>query len=119
MWKIEEHKEHGHIVRQTEDVKCVFCGTKMILHSFSVDRYPVKGFYHCDITMKCPKCGWVSWFGLVLSKEDYEKLKESPLNGIVLTDELLDMEGLSEEDEEAIKKRLSSLGYYGGEIGGR
>ena len=112
-WKIVETK-HGAVVKPKREFKCPFCGHKLLLHQFHVNFQPVKKFYHVDIHLKCPVDGFFVTFGVAISKEEYEKLSKSKMNGVDLTDELLEVEELSEEDEEIIRKRLEQIGYWGG-----
>ena len=114
-WKVVKTKK-GYAIIPKREFRCPFCGRKLILHHFTVSQDAIKRFYHADVHLKCPEDGFFTTFGIAISKEDYEKLRSSPLHGKTLTDELLEIEEieLSEEDEEIIRKRLKQLGYWGG-----
>ncbi len=112
-WEIVETK-HGAVVKPKREFKCPFCGHKLLLHQFHVSFQPVKKFYHVDIHLKCPVDGFFVTFGVAISEEEYRTLLHSPLEGKDLTFELLEVEDLSKEDEERIRKRLEQMGYWGG-----
>ena len=113
IWEIKQNEKYGYYIRPKQSFKCNFCNSKMYIHAFVAQYYPPKNFYHVDINVKCPKCGWFTIFGVAISKKEYEQLKSSKLNGVTLTDELFDVEDLTKEEEEMLQKRLKSLGYWG------
>ncbi len=112
-WTITDTK-NGAIIRPKDDViKCSNCGETMILHAFSVRKFEGKDAYHCDVQYKCPHCSHVTVFGVAVSKEDYERLKNSKLHRKVLRDELLeDGFGLTAEEQTIIERRLKTLEYW-------
>ncbi len=112
LWEIVD-TEKGVIIRPKQDFECPICHHELILHDFWVGKDAKKNFHHVDVHMKCPHCSFYSTFGIAISKEQYEILKNSPLHATTLTDELTDIVELSEEDEKIIRKRLKELGYWG------
>ena len=112
-WKIVDTSK-GAIIRPIVPPRCPFCKARMIMHAFVAQYYPVKNFYHADVNMKCLHCGWFTTFGIPLTKEEYERLKESPLNGVTLTKELLDIDefGLFGDERKVIESAMKKMGYW-------
>ena len=113
-WIIVPKHEH----RCAEIIDGKPCNAPLLLHDFRAYYASQYGFYHADIHMKCPRCGRDNLYGVVISKEEYDKLRTSPMHGKVFTKEILDYIkdmhiNISEEDEKIIRDRLEKLGYWG------
>ena len=103
-WTITKIGEHF-IIKPDFEVKCPVCGHKAILHDFRASEHSTEHFYHCDVHFKCINCSFFMTFGVPLSREEYEKLSNSKLNGKILKEaELLDLK--------EVEKRLKSWGYW-------
>lgn len=98
------NEKYGHIVMPDREYRCPFDGTVMLLHSFSAND---AGFYHCDISLKCPKCGFVAVFGKPITEIEYKLLVKSKLHNKVITniDEIYNV-------DKDIRKRIKELGYW-------
>jgi hypothetical protein len=84
------------------------CGGKLLLHQFNaLDTREKLGMAHCDVRLKCERCGWFTLFGIPLTDEEYEGLAHSRLNGQVITTDIL----LFTQDKE-IRERLKRMGYW-------
>lgn len=121
-WKIVE-TERGYVIIPVDDrIRCPHHGELLLPHDFYPHEYRAGGkqFCHVDVHLKCPICGFWATYGVAVSKEDYEKLRSSPLKNQPFTDEVVELmmrmrdEGaeLSEKDVELIKERLKLLGYW-------
>jgi len=114
MRKFAVFEKEGHkIMLPTEEFKCPFCGTPLVIHQEIVAKYPRKNFTHCDVHMKCPRCDWFTVFGVPISKEEYDELSKSKWVGVVFTDELINnLTDLNDDEKKIIEERLKSLGYW-------
>ena len=105
-WRLIKLNDDWAIV-PTREFVCPFCGEVMILHDFRA-YYSTDNaghfFYHTDVHMKCPKCSFWAIFGVPISKEEYDKLVTSKLNGKILIYQYKDNEKLAE--------RIREWGYW-------
>ena len=109
-WVIQKVVEDAMILPKG-DFKCPFCKVNLIIHQFTVAYYPKKSFYHADVHMKCPKCGFFATFGVPLYKDEYEELLNSKHLGVVLTDELTQLD-FDEGEKKLLEERLKDWGYW-------
>ncbi len=106
---------HGAVPIPTTTLKCPLCGHKLVIHDFNPVYHPKEGFQHCDVHVKCINCGLWLTFGIPLSKEEYDKLNESPLKIKTLRHKLLFPEFdklFTQEEKQIIIDRLTKLGYW-------
>jgi len=95
------------IIVPAKPLYCVFCEySELLFHDYLV-QHASQGFYHADIHMKCKRCGWYVTFGIPISHEEYEKLKNSKWHRKILLKELWE---LTLDDE--VKERLKRWGYW-------
>jgi len=102
-WDFAE-TEKGLIPVPRKPLLCPFCRRSLVLHRFTAGQAS-EGFWHVDVNMKCPECGWYVIFGVPATKEECEKLKSSPLFGKTLRE-------WPWEPEEEVKERLRMFGYW-------
>lgn len=76
---------------------CPFCWGDMLLHHIKVHNS--FGGWAVDIMYKCPRCGYAAVFGVAIPEEKAKELMEFSRK-------------LVEHDEEVVKKRLESWGYW-------
>ena len=127
-WKIVD-TELGAIPVPEIELRCKFCGCKLMLHQFIASYNKGHNFYHVDISLKCPNCDWfiperklagsgkLEVFGVPISKEEYEKLRASKLHGKIIK-ELHELEivaklyNIPELHKKLVEERLKALGYW-------
>ncbi len=105
-WVID-YIEGKAVFRPAREFICPFCGEVMYLHDFRAYRSTdLQGnyFYHCDVHLKCPRCSFWATFGVPISKEEYDKLLASKLNGKILIYQY--------KDDEKLSKRIKEWGYW-------
>jgi len=108
-WKVKK-TDQGYIILPSKPIYCPICGERLLLHDFRVYHQPVYGFYHCDVHVKCMNCSLWLIFGVPISREEFEKLKNSALHGKVLKKPL--DEFLTEEEKRKIEERVKKWGYW-------
>ena len=87
------------------------CYGELILHHFVCQKHDTRPpHYHCDVHLKCSRCGHFTTFGLPIPEELFDELRKSRFHNKVLRMELKEIYG-SEVPEE-VKERLRSWGYY-------
>ena len=96
-----------YLVLPEQEVKCPFCGSKMLLHAVHPYWQTGFAFNHVDVHMKCYKCGFFAIFGLAIDNETYKKLDQSRLTRRVLKWEIYEIYKLKE-----IRERLKKLEYW-------
>lgn len=71
---------------------CIFCSTEMETLSSSLLNFPtdftkleVRDSYAVDISVVCPKCGWMPIFGVAIDKEHYKELNKIELEHLEKT----------------------------------
>lgn len=113
LWTVRSDKKGNHYLYPSEPLYCPLCGEPLVLHDFSCyeHRYPdgQPELKHCDIHMKCPRCGLWLTFGVPVTREELGRLRRSRYHSRTLRWELRD---ISPDDYERIKDRLSSWGYW-------
>ena len=88
-----------------------YCGSPLLLHNFFCYKHSYKPeLLHCDVHLKCPRCGYHYTFGLAVPPELYERLRQSRYHGRVLRMELREIYGGSLPKE--VERRLRDLGYW-------
>ena len=111
IWEVRETKL-GVAILPRQPLQCPICGGFLLLHDFRCYDERAHGFRHIDIHMKCPECGFFATFGLPISKEDWERLRKSPLHGRVLKEEAVELaEELGLKVGEGAE-HLRSWGYW-------
>ena len=119
-WKLVK-TERGYIPVPEFPMICPFCGEVMLLHRFSAHQqrqvmgYPPRmgEFYHVDINLKCPNCGWYTVFGVPISKDDFYKLRDSGLaRKLINLEDVLLVAKIYNADMKKIEERLKALGYW-------
>ena len=90
------------------------CNGDLILHDFRCYKHSIHPPHiHCDVHLKCVKCGWFYTFGLSIPEELLDKLTKSRYHGKTLRWELLSLSNvIDKNDLEIIEKRLRSWGYW-------
>ena len=106
-WKLDKY-EGAYIVKPTIELKCPFCGERLLLHAFHTSMS--RGFYHVDVDMKCSNCSGFFVFGVPITKGEYDILSKSRYNNYVFRDEIIDL--YDDIDLEEIKSRLKSWSYW-------
>lgn len=84
-------------------MKCPLCGGELVPHQILTVHRPYKG-WALDVTYKCSNCELVQWFGIPITEEEARQL--TPYRRQWLT------HIWEEIEEEKIKKRLESWGYW-------
>lgn len=92
MWRVKDTKL-GAVIIPEDLIKCPICGSILLLHDFRCYYHRGIELRHCDIHMKCPRCGFFATFGVPISEEEFRKLSSSPLHGKVLREELVKVWG--------------------------
>jgi len=90
-------------LESTKPIKCVFCGSEMVLRRV-ITHSTSTGGYANDMSYKCVKCGWYTTFGVPLPREHAEKLIDQRGAG-------LDPVPGWEKNKE-IKRKLEEIGYW-------
>ena len=86
------------------------CFGEMLLHDFRCYYHPGVNHYHCDVHLKCPKCGNFVFRGLAIPPELLGKLQASKYHGKTLRWELKEIYG--EKLPKEVEERLKKWGYY-------
>ena len=85
------------------------CYGELLLHDFRCYYHPGIEHYHCDVHLKCSKCGWHHTFGLAIPPELLPRLQASRYHGKTLRWELKEIYG--EELPKEVEERLKKWGY--------
>jgi len=91
-----------------------FCYGELLLHDFRCYRHRIPGqtdHVHCDVHLKCPRCGAYYTFGLAIPPEYLSKLQSSRFHGRTLRMELLDIYG--DKLPREVVEKLRNWGYWG------
>lgn len=102
----------------TFEIKCVFCGEKMILRRSRLHqvadvriRKGVEEYrpYAFDMAYKCPRCAWYTVFGVAVPTDYAQEVTQRREGQVdfVLPEEIW-------EEDERVKRQLSRYGYFGG-----
>jgi len=122
-WTTIEVEQEVLVIVPTIELRCNYCGAKLILHDFNPMAHRYTGepeLRHCDVHMKCPYCGHWNVFGVPITEEEYRELNKSRLKVKTLRWELPkiyekieEQLGLKYKEEiELVKKKLELLGYW-------
>ena len=87
---------------------CSICGGRLLLHDFACYYHRSTDLRHCDVHLKCEKCGHYVTFGLSVSQETYNLLSNSKYHRRTLRNELKEIYSLNEDTI----IRLKSWGYW-------
>lgn len=103
--KLEKKAEKLAIIkRKTRIPDCPCCGTRMMFRHGNIHKNPMAWGQN----WKCPECYLIEGFGIPLTKEEFEEVKE-------LQNGHKHYNGKPKEDveEKEIKENLKELGYLG------
>jgi len=107
-WEIKEWKG-GKVVVPKFDLRCCFCGGKMLLHDFICVQS--RGFKHVDVHVKCSNCGWWTIFGLATDEKIWMELRRSKHHNKIFREDVLELIE-DEEVKEKVGRRLKEWGYW-------
>lgn len=93
------------------------CYGELLLHDFRCYRHYVPGekpHIHCDVHMKCGRCGNLYTFGLSIPPFYLSELQKSRYHGRTLRDQLVELykQIKNRELDEKVLERLKSHGYW-------
>ena len=80
LWENDEKYVFG--FRCSYTPKCKLCDSDLILWSASSQNFSIndgndeKNSHSLDVVLWCPECGFTNLFGLAVSKEKYDLIKE-------------------------------------------
>ena len=106
-WNIVD-RDGNAVVLPGKPFYCPLCGGNLLLHDFRAYYQTTYDFYHVDVHLKCPHCGFFLTFGIPITEEEYKRLVKSKYHGRVLKWELREIYNENEE----IKERLEKWGYW-------
>ena len=105
--------EYGYVPIPDFDLRCPFCGDRMLLHRFFASYSVSEKIYHFDVHVKCIYCSFYAIFGVPCDRETVEKLQKSSLCGKIINREVaLKLSEYYHVDTSIVEKRLKALGYW-------
>lgn len=87
---------------------CPFCNSQMLFRAASTRKIQKAQIQISDIILKCPKCFYVATFGVPITPQEYEEVKN--LLGIDLLQAYVKQD-LEQEDLKKLIEHLKRLGY--------
>jgi len=84
------------------------CLGEMLLHDFVCVKDP-DGKVHCDVHLKCTRCGYHVSFGLSIPEGMLHKIRSSKYHGKTLRYEIKDIYGSIPKD---VEQRLRDWSYW-------
>ncbi len=86
------------------------CNGLLILHDFACFYHTPTNIRHCDIHMKCSRCGKYHTFGISVSEEVFNLLRRSSFHGRIFKEE--ELKQIYGSLPSNIIERLKSWGYW-------
>jgi len=87
------------------------CYGELLIHDFRCYRHTISPpLIHCDVHLKCMKCGAHYTRGLAIPPEMFEKIRKSRFHGKTLRLELKEIYG--DELPKSVLERLERWGYW-------
>ena len=107
-WKIVKLEDGHHVILPEKPLYSPFSAEPLLLHDFRCYR-AAQGFYHCDAHMKDPETDWWTVFGIPVSRDEYDLLRQSRYHGRILVGEL---NLIYPSIDKRIEERLRRWGYW-------
>lgn len=117
LWEFKYFKDIGWFPIPKFYPECKYCSSLLIPHRINVGYNIKENQYFLDINLKCPLCGNYEIFGISISREEYELLRQQPYIGKIIKDNKIfkvwiETIGVSEEILNVISEKLKKWGYW-------
>ena len=114
-WRLYEIDGNLIIMPEKEPICSAIYGDEpcygiLLIHDFSCYYHPQKNICHCDVKLRCSKCGRYYINPVALPKELLDRIRKSKYHGKILREELKEIYGNNLPKE--VEDRLKSWAYY-------